>query len=63
MNIIKTFRRGRKIVGYISANRNGTYNFCTGKPSDAGCISWNHPTIEQAESNAADYFSNAIYPL
>lgn len=55
--MIKAYRHNRRIVCYIKQS-GAIYKVCTGKPSDAFCISWNYTTKEEAERTAEEYFNN-----
>ena len=55
--IVKTYKKGRVIICYITYY-NGVFSACTGKPSDACCISWKYNNLEDAEFTAKEYFDN-----
>lgn len=55
--ITQTFKHNKKIVCYIKQHKN-TFYVCTGKPSDATCISWTYSNIEEAKQTAENYFTN-----
>lgn len=44
-----------KILCYIRQLSDGKYKTCTGKPSDASCISWTYDNIDAARATAHDY--------
>jgi hypothetical protein len=54
---MKIYRFKRAIICYIKQVNNG-YKVCTGKPSDAFCISWYYDSLEEAERTAQEYFDN-----
>lgn len=54
MEIVKIYKKGRKIRGYIE-KRGNSFAFCTGKPSDRSCLTWTYSTIAEAEETAAEY--------
>lgn len=54
---ILKFKRGRKIIGYIKQSIKG-FKFCTGKPSDAMCLSWDYSTFNEAIKTASEYTTN-----
>lgn len=55
--VIKTYKNGRRIICYIT-HYNGIFSACTGKPSDASCISWRYDNLSEAEFTANEYFNN-----
>lgn len=60
--IIKTYKKGRRIICYIT-HYNGVFSTCTGKPSDACCISWKYDNLEDAEFAANEYLNNVTEKL
>lgn len=54
---IKTYKRGRKIICYISQYLS-KYVVSTGKPSDNTGISWTYYNFAEAEKTAEEYFNN-----
>lgn len=58
--IIRTYKHKNKIICYITENQNGTFNVCTGKPSDASCLSWQYKTIYEAMATATEYMANYL---
>lgn len=55
--VTKLYKKGRRIICYIKQS-GGEFIVCTGKPSDACCISWHYDNIESAEFTAKEYFDN-----
>lgn len=55
--MLRTYKLKNKIIGYIRASGNG-FRFCTGKPSDAFCLSWYYTNFTDAEATAAEYVQN-----
>lgn len=51
---IKTYKKGRKIICYITHYK---------KPSDASCISWRYDNLLDAEFTANEYFNNRTRTL
>lgn len=62
MEIIKLFKRNRKIVCYIEHSYNH-FNVHTGKPSDSFCIGWTYENLEDAMNTATEYFENYTKPF
>ena len=62
MAIYRTYKNKNKIICYITEN-NGIYKVCTGKPSDASCLSWQYKTEFEAIATATEFFTNYIKPL
>lgn len=58
--VIKVYKFKRRIICYIR-HYNGVFSTCTGKPSDAGCISWTYNNMEEAEYTAKEYFHNRTH--
>jgi hypothetical protein len=57
--IVQTYKHKNRIICYIRKNLSkGTFSACTGKPSDTICISWNYPTIEEAQFTAQEFYNN-----
>ena len=57
--IYKTYKNKNKIICYITKNNN-VFKVCTGKPSDASCLSWQYSTEFEAIATATEYFTNYI---
>ena len=57
MEIIKLFKKNRKIVCYVFKDSKGFHTF-TGKPSDSACIGWSYDNIKDAMKTAEEYFEN-----
>lgn len=57
--IIKTYKAGHKILCYIKQSGENKFVVCTGKPSDAFCISWVYDNFRDAERTAEEYFLNS----
>ena len=59
-------KKGKQIICYISYEST-QIRVCTGKPSDATCLSWSYPNTEegltQAEETAKEYFENGCIPI
>jgi hypothetical protein len=51
------YKKDKKIICYIKQNSNG-FIVCTGKPSDATCVSWQYDNLKDAEFTANEYFNN-----
>ena len=60
--VIKTYKQCRRIICYIT-HYDGVFSACTGKPSDACCISWIYDNFEDAEFTANEYFENRTRKL
>ena len=57
MSIIKTLKHNKKIICYITEHNNN-FKVCTGKPSDASCLSWSYDNITDADATAVEYCNN-----
>ena len=57
--MIKAYRYNRRIICYIRQVGTG-YKVCTGKPSDACCISWKYASFEEAKRTAEEFYNNYI---
>ena len=57
MEIIKIFKKKRKIICYVLKDSKGFHTF-TGKPSDACCIGWHYDNFKDAMKTATEYFEN-----
>lgn len=55
--LVEVYKKERKIICYIKQNANG-FIVCTGKPSDASCLSWQYNNIQEAQKTAKEYFNN-----
>lgn len=54
---IQKFKKGRKEIGYIKQSYKG-FKFCTGKPSDVSCLSWNYKNYNDALFTANEFVNN-----
>ena len=57
MEMIKLFKKKRKIVCYVFKDAKGFHTF-TGKPSDSSCIGWTYNNLKDAMNTAEEYFEN-----
>lgn len=57
--IVKYYKNGRKIIGYIWFDY-CYYWFKTGKPSDSECFGWMYQTLEEAEKTGNEYCENFL---
>ena len=57
MSVIKQFKKGRKIICYITEH-SGKFTVCTGKPSDISCVGWTYDNMGDAETTASEFFNN-----
>ena len=48
---------GRRIVCYI-VKETGQYRVCTGKPSDATCLSWTYDELNEARRTFTELLKN-----
>lgn len=53
------YKKNRRIICYIQANKKG-WEVCTGKPSDASCLSWQYDNLKDAEKTANEYLKEAL---
>lgn len=56
-NNVTTYKFNGKIKCYIRHYEN-KHIVCTGKPSDATCISWTYDNLEDAKFTATEYFAD-----
>ena len=54
---ITTYKHDKKTICHIKHYEN-KHIVCTGKPSDASCISWTYTDKSEAEKTAKEYFEN-----
>ena len=62
MEIIKLFKKKRKIICYVFKDSKGFHTF-TGKPSDTCCIGWSYNNLKDAMNTAKEYFENYTKPF
>ena len=55
--IVKTYKLKKRIICYIRQGKDKFF-VCTGKPSDASCLSWQYSTLTDAEKTAKEFFRN-----
>ena len=61
--LLKEYKNKKKIVCYIltyERDNKKIFKVCTGKPSDASCISWTYDNLENAQRTAQEYLDNTI---
>lgn len=53
------YKKGRRVVCYIAISDKAA-RVCTGKPSDAVCLSWRYSLneLDKARATAREYFEN-----
>ena len=59
MEIIKLFKKNRKIICYVFKDSKGFHTF-TGKPSDSVCVGWDYENLRDAMKQAKEYFNSYI---
>lgn len=57
MEMIKIFKKKRKIVCYVFKDSAGFHTF-TGKPSDTSAIGWHYENLNDALKTAEEYLEN-----
>ena len=57
MEMIKLFKKKRKIICYVFKDSKGFHTF-TGKPSDPYTIGWHYENLDEALKTAEEYFEN-----